>query len=412
MVASQRIVLKAPPISPAIAEAVAALTDELMRYGRDAARFFVAQRDAPDDPFGNAVAGMLHLFTTTREGNARAAPFLSAARRDAGRAGERERMFIQAVSLWEAGNPRAAIAVHRATLQLWPDDLLSLKLCQLHELALGDLKGLLATARFAATEQPGNRYLHGMLAFALGQNGLHREAEQAGRKACARGVDPWARHAVAHSLAAHGRAEAGLSWMTEHAAEWDHCSSFLYTHNWWHAALFHLDLRNPAGALGCFDTRIWGVRKDCCQDQLNAISLLARLEMHGADAGQRWSDIAAYVAPRVHDHLSGFLDLHYIYALAKAERTREVREMLASLDAWAGTCPLTDARLKAVMPVAARGLVAHAQGRFYEAARLLGDLRADFVRLGGSDVQRQLFERVYQDSAARAVRLVRRAASA
>ena len=64
------------------------------------------------------------------------------------------------------------------------------------------------------------------------------------------------------------------------------------------------------------------------------------------------------------------------------------------------------------MPVAARGLVAHAQGRFDKAAWLLGDLRADFVRLGGSDVQRQLFERVYQDSAARASRLVRRAAGA
>ncbi len=397
---------------PGLAEAIDALADELMRYGRNAARFLEAQREHPDDAFGNAVAGMLHLFTTTREGHARAAPFLSAARRNAASAGERERMFIHAVSLWETGNARAAIAVHRAILQRWPDDLLSLKLCQYHELSLGDLSGLLATARFAAAEQPDKRYLHGMLAFALGQNGLHRDAEQAGREACAQGVDPWARHAVAHSLAADGRAEAGLSWMTEHAADWEDCSSFLYTHNWWHAALFHLDLGDPAGALGCFDTRIWGVRKDYCQDQLNAISLLARLEMHGADAGERWSDIAAYVAPRVHDHLSGFLDLHYIYALAKAERAREVQEMLASLDAWAKSCPLADARLKAIVPVAARGLVAHAQARFTDATRLLGDLRHDFVRLGGSDVQRQLFEQISMDSAARGDRLVRRAAVA
>jgi hypothetical protein len=36
---------------------------------------------------------------------------------------------------------RAAINVHRETLQRWPDDLLSLKLCQFHQLTVGDFPG-------------------------------------------------------------------------------------------------------------------------------------------------------------------------------------------------------------------------------------------------------------------------------
>jgi hypothetical protein len=346
--------------APAMVDAVDALTAELLRYGKRASAFLQNAAADPECALGQALCGMLHLFTTTREGQSRAAPFLACARATAGRASERERMFVQAVSLWEAGQVRASVAALRALLARWPADL---------------------------------------LAFAIGQGGDHDEAERIGRLACEGGPEPWARHAVAHSLAHAGRVEEGLGWLLAHADEWEDCSSFLYTHNWWHAALFRLELDDPTGALACFDARIWGVRKDYCQDQLNAISLLARLEMHGADAGERWTDIAAYVAPRVEDHLSGFLDLHYIYALARAGRDAEVSAMLISLDRWsAGSAPLGDARLRAMLPVAARGLVAHARGAYGLAAGLLGNTRQDWHRLGASDVQRSLLTRLHRDS--------------
>jgi hypothetical protein len=385
--------------APAMVDAVDALTAELLRYGKRASAFLQNAAADPECALGQALCGMLHLFTTTREGQSRAAPFLACARATAGRASERERMFVQAVSLWEAGQVRASVAALRALLARWPADLLALKLCQYHELAIDDAPGLLATARHAAAALPGNRHLQAMLAFAIGQGGDHDEAERIGRLACEGGPEPWARHAVAHSLAHAGRVEEGLGWLLAHADEWEDCSSFLYTHNWWHAALFRLELDDPTGALACFDARIWGVRKDYCQDQLNAISLLARLEMHGADAGERWTDIAAYVAPRVEDHLSGFLDLHYIYALARAGRDAEVSAMLISLDRWsAGSAPLGDARLRAMLPVAARGLVAHARGAYGLAAGLLGKTRQDWHRLGASDVQRSLLTRLHRDS--------------
>ena len=71
----------------------------------------------------------------------------------------------------------------------------------------------------------------------------------------------------------------------------------MYTHNWWHVALFHLDRDDHARALEIYDTRVWGRLKEYSQDQVNAVSLLARLALRGVDVGDRWNDVATYLAP-------------------------------------------------------------------------------------------------------------------
>ena len=59
----------------------------------------------------------------------------------------------------------------------------------------------------------------------------------------------------------------------------------MYTHNWWHLALFEIAAGEPDAALASFDARVWGVQPDYSQDQINAVSLLARLECAGVDVG-------------------------------------------------------------------------------------------------------------------------------
>ena len=113
---------------------------------------------------------------------------------------------------------------------------------------------------------------------------------------------------------------------------WEDCNSFMYTHNWWHLALFLIDLDRTDEALALFDKRVWGVWKEFSEDQINAISLLARLELRGVDVGARWADVASYLKPRLHEHFSPFLDLQYLYGLARAGEQSAVTEMLASLE--------------------------------------------------------------------------------
>ena len=213
-----------------------------------------------------------------------------------------------------------------------------------------------------------------MYAFGLEECNRLDEAEAAARKGLALDRnDPWAHHAIAHCLEARGRMLEGVAFLNSVSDTWGDCNSFMQTHNWWHLALFLIDLDRTDEALALYDERVWGVWKEFCEDQANAVSLLARLELRGVDVGERWADLATYLKPRLHEHLSAFLDVHYLYGLARAGERSAVTEMLASLEDRAERAkPFErEAWADCVVPLA-HGLAAHAAGDMPAAARLIG----------------------------------------
>jgi tetratricopeptide (TPR) repeat protein len=211
--------------------------------------------------------------------------------------------------------------------------------------------------------------------------------------------DPWAHHVVAHCLEARGRMVEGTAFLQSMSDTWENCSSFMYTHLWWHQALFLIDLDRTDEALTLYDRRVWGIDKEFSEDQINAISLLARLELHGVDVGPRWADIATHVKPRLHEHFSPFLDLQYLYGLARAGEQSAVTEMLASLEDRAEQAKADEREAWADCAVsAAHGLAAHAKGDHLDAARLLGQAMPHLQRIGGSIAQRALFGAIHLDA--------------
>ena len=115
--------------------------------------------------------------------------------------------------------------------------------------------------------------------------------------------------------------------------------------------------------LALYDTHIWGrATKESSKDQVGAISLLLRLELRGIDVGSRWQELAVYLNARIHEHSLPFQDLHYVYALARADRTELVNEMLFSMQAYAKKAfPLIQRQWIEVAIPAARGMAAHAR---------------------------------------------------
>ena len=90
-----------------------------------------------------------------------------------------------------------------------------------------------------------------------------------------------------------------------------------------------------------------------------------------------------------------FLDLHYLYGLARAGRP-QADALLRNIEAQPG------AVWREVAVPAARGMLAHAHGEPALAAQELGRALPRLQEIGGSHAQRDLFARVHRDAVARA----------
>jgi len=360
----------------------------------------LADRDA--SPIVQAYSATLHLFAESRDATANARPFLDKARAASHRATPREQRYIAAIEAWAEGDIATAIALHAEQAQEYPRDLVSVKLGQYHCFNTGDCPGMLRLALAALPAASDVPYVHGMAAFGYEQCHLMREAEASARRAigmCRK--EPWAHHALAHVMLTEGRLSEGLAFMQGVSDTWSGLNSFMVTHNWWHVALFLIELGRDAEALAVYDRGVWGVVKDYSQDQIGAVSLLARFELAGIDVGARWDDVSGYLVQRTADHVLPFLDLQYLYGLARAGRS-EADTLLHNIEAHAPRAPLSSRTAwERVCVPAARGLVAHARGDFAAAIEGLGSALPRMLEIGGSHAQRDLFEQVYLDALVR-----------
>lgn len=391
---------------PETVEAIDRFVRSFLGYGTDFQPVLDAADADPGCVVAQAHAAALMLFSESGDVAGKAKPYIRRGIEAAQSVTERERLYLWGISTWAAGDYGMSLMAHKALTQKYPRDLAAAKLGQIRAFALGDAATIVTLGEAVIPANADNHFAYGMVAFGYEQ--CHRlvEAEAAGRKAVEMNrQDPWAHHAVAHVMETEGRVEEGLTWMMGLSDTWEACNSFMYTHNWWHVALFHLDRDEHARALELYDTRVWGRVKEYSQDQVNAVSLLARLALRGVDVGERWSDVATYLAPRIDEHIDPFLDLHYLYGLARAGRDAEADRMMLSLASHAAKVkPVQKVMWQDVAMPTALALRAHATGQYDEASELLGRALPMMHKIGGSHAQRDLFEQIYLDSLLRSGR--------
>ena len=312
----------------------------------------------------------------------------------------REGLWFQATEAWVIGDMVAALAILEQITDRWPRDVFALKLAMYHYFNLGWSEKMVAVCQKVLPANAENGYLYGCLAFGLEQTHELRSAEDAGRRAVEiNRRDPWAHHAVAHVLETEGRIDEGVAWMEDLSDTWVGCNSFMLGHNWWHTALFHLDFGDARRVRQIHDQFVWGLDKIYRQDQANSASLLWRMELRGIDVGNRWADLVDHVQCRTREHVQPFLDLYYLYALARAGRDAKADEMLASMAEHAAKAPtLVRPAWAAVAVPAARGLLAHARGGYEGAYGDLATATPHLQKIGGSHAQRDLFVQTWLDT--------------
>jgi tetratricopeptide (TPR) repeat protein len=368
-------------------------------YERKAANVVAAADADPESVIASVYAAWTWMCLEAAGARRQAARYLRRAQAAATEANKREAMLVAQLERWLAGDIPAVQAMGDAIIARWPTDLASVKLHQYFSFNRGDAVAMLRVAEAALPANAGNPHLYGMLAFGYEQ--MHRipEAEAAARTALGlKQKEPWAQHALAHVMLSSGRTREGVSFLHEASRTWVDLNSFMYTHNWWHKALFHISLGDSAAVFDAYDNHVWGIEPDYRQDQVGAVSLLARMEVAGMDVGNRWEDVAEHMKTRARDTLQPFLTLQYLYGLARAERAEADTLMMAIEDKAATTTAFDRVVWHDVALPAARGMLAHARRDYAAAARWLTIANPRLQEIGGSHAQRDLFGQLLLDA--------------
>ncbi len=379
----------------------------LLGYEPRIANIIAAADAEPGCALAQAYAAALHMLAETTAAMPRARRYLERAEAAAGGAPEFDRMAVAAIGAWVAGDVGQAIGIGEQAAAAHPRELALAKLTQYHLFNLGDAPGMLRVAGRVIGRCRDIAYAHGMLAFGYEQCHMLADAEAAARAALdIRADEPWAQHALAHVLLTQGRNDEGRAFLEDAKDGWSDLTSFMHTHNWWHLALVQIEQGEAAAVLGYYDTHIWGLCPDYVQDQIGAVSLLARLELAGVDVGDRWADVARLLAARTHDHVQPFLSMHYLYGLARAGHPHADATLELIRATAAGAPPIARAAWGEVCVPACEGLLAYARGDVGRTRDCLGPVLPRLREIGGSHAQRDLFEQIMLDALLRSGSLV------
>jgi tetratricopeptide (TPR) repeat protein len=357
-----------------------------------------ADRD-PESCLANAYAGWLWMFLESPDAPARAAPYLARAMRAAPGATHREQLATEVLAAWSVDDIAAAARRADHILAIAPRDLAALKLHQYFSFTRGQFPEMLRVALNALPGAGDVAQLHGMVAFAYEQCHLLADAESAARTGLRmQARDPWAQHALAHVLLSRGRIREGMGFLEGASGSWVGLTSFMDTHLWWHLALFLISEGRFDAALDVYDRHCWARDRSYSQDQVGAVSLLARIELAGQAVGPRWKEIGEHLMARSADTVQPFLTLQYLYGLGRAHR-HEADKLLAAVRERAGSGPDGSRALwsNVVLP-ACEALLAYVRGDYDAAHSRLGPVMPRMLEVGGSHAQRDLFAQVYVDA--------------
>jgi tetratricopeptide (TPR) repeat protein len=211
-----------------------------------------------------------------------------------------------------------------------------------------------------------------------------------------------AAHALAHVCYDTGEHASGLTFLGEWLADYDDDAPY-HSHLTWHLALFELARGDRARALHRYERHLGRSGDGRGRGRLlDTASLLWRCQL----AGARIDPLTWEPVRRLADHWTreagpASATAHAALAYAACGDTAALDRLLSRLRGLdAGGDPLA----RPLMTPLVRGVAAFGAGRYEEAIAALEPIADEFVRLGGSRTQREMFEKTLVEAYRRAGR--------
>jgi tetratricopeptide (TPR) repeat protein len=358
---------------------------------------------APDFAMAHIFKGYLFALATEPEAAAEAGKI--AGRAEKLRMNDREKSLLAALKPLIAGNWTAAALALDYHNMSWPHDLVALQvghLVDFYRANARDLRDRIARALPKwSKDRPGYSILLGMSAFGYEETGDYARAEAVGREAVSlQPLDCWAHHAVAHVMEMQGRAQDGIGWMRAREESWSDEGNFFKVHNWWHTALFHLDLGQSDRSIALYDERVRRDRSGVALDLIDASALLWRLNLAGHDVGNRWTELSQSWDAHADGVLYPFNDWHAAMAYLGAGRTKEVERLLNVYQAGGNASEAGAWAQQTGLPLI-EGFRAFWTGDYRTAVERLHRARYIVNSFGGSHAQRDVIDWTLTEAAIR-----------
>ncbi|KAJ4711237.1 Tetratricopeptide repeat 38 [Melia azedarach] len=373
--------------------AINAYYHQVLSYGRERRVILQAPQHDKDCVLANILAA--HFLSSSD--SSKASSHLQAAKSRLDEATSYEKAVFDAVSylISEDRDPDVAVELHSKLLKKFPRDLGSLKRAQVLCFYMGRPDLCLDIVKQVLPYNQLEDYIYGILAFALLELGRMTDAEVAARKGFEiNKQDFWSQHALCHVLQYECRFTEVVQFMEECASTWSSCSSFMYTHNWWHIALCYLEGHSAMKkVLEVYDNHIWKEleKPDAVSPEvyLNALGLLLRVYVRGElDVfGDRLKILAGCVTDQANWHLEWHLDLLILWALAVTGELSKAEDLLKGLKS----------RLEEFSSLLAEAVYEYGKGNDKKALELLDpDFDASLCKMiGASDEQLDVFNEVW-----------------
>jgi hypothetical protein len=205
---------------------------------------------------------------------------------------------------------------------------------------------------------------------------------------------------VAHVFEMQARIDEGIRWLEETSRHWDPTST-LALHNFWHLALYDLDLGDADRALALYDGKVRARRNDVALEMIDASALLWRLQLLGHDVSERFERLADDWRRRIEDRYYVFNDVHALLAFLGGRRRDDARAIVAEVERVAREEGTNGRMAREVGLPLCRALLAFARGDHARAAETLSSVREVAHRFGGSNAQRDLLSLTLLEAALR-----------
>ena len=356
-----------------------------------------AAEEAPDCTLLQTYAAFYSLYAGTRAGNSEAIAWIERAAHAANDATEREKMLLEAATRWYHGDVEAMLDLLEAVTREHPQDHIAAKVAEFGYYLAGQhyqAPRFLAHMERIAPANEDEPDILAMYSFACELSGRYDEARRYAEDAVAqRFATPWAHHALAHIALVTDELQRGLEEQNAFLPTWTDPGSTIHGHNGWHLAVLRLLAGDLDGTLALFDDLVWGNLPSSTTEQVDAISLLWRIEMAGAKIpAEQWRKIAVACAPLAHEALTPFVTAHHAYAFARARFHDELKSLREAMHETAAAAPRERALAwkKAGIPVT-QASVAAAQDDPGGVVEALYDRAREIPRVGGSDAQDDLW---------------------